>query len=514
MCDVSDQIKSHVRRRQQTPGQHERKKYSDLNSTHFVSPMDPTDHPLFIAQETLCFYPISTIYNSCPRYLFYALLLATCVTRWTGWVMNVFLGTAAAYAGTAAIQAFIMVSSHQPSQDPGPVAIPYLPANSSLRNDFPSLVTEADHVMISPASLELDSDAVLAIVITGYLVFLPLQCWSRILTHDRARNLLFYLWHALMLAGSICALVYAARTPKTPPQYMFCFPDLAPFNDTSNDGWQASWRTSTWNNSVWDTFSNISLWNQLGDICFNPCFNSTQILRKPDSLHSATSEGDFGVATSHSFWKKVLYSHRYIYSLIILCLILNCLLLTYRFLPYRSRIPSAQIVVIWKERKTIWKSFKDEVCGATRLVSSPGDNGEEAGPTNEKTPVWRRMRHLLSRRFLGSFLHVLVDAAILFGILFSMIVSPFTIVAFVVWIEIQISNDGPSEETPSQVGQWAYPTSLALLVISAAILKLKYRLASSVELEREISALKQHLGDLEKMKEARSGSGSAHQTSK
>jgi hypothetical protein len=34
-----------------------------------------------------------------------------------------------------------------------------------------------------------------------------------------------------------------------------------------------------------------------------------------------------------------------------------------------------------------------------------------------------------------------------------------------------------------------------------AILKLKYRLASSVELEREISALKQHLGDLEKMKE-------------
>ncbi|KAJ6188032.1 hypothetical protein N7519_002940 [Penicillium mononematosum] len=439
--------------------------------------MDPnSDHPLFIAQETLCFYPISTIYNSCPRYLFYALLLATCVTRWTGWVMNVFLGTAAAYAGTAAIQAFIMVSSHQPPQDPGPVAIPYLPANSSLRNDFPSLVTETDHVMISPASLELDSDAVLAIVITGYLVFLPLQCWSRILTHDRARNLLFYLWHALMLAGSICALVYATRIPKTPPQYMFCFPDLPPFNDTSNDGWQASWRTSTWNNSVWDTFLNISLWNQLGDICFNPCFNSTQILRKPDSLHSATSEGDFGVATSHSFWRK--------------------------------------IVVIWKERKTIWKSFKDEVCGATRLLSNPGDNGEEAGPTNEKTPVWRRMRHILSRRFLRSFLHVLVDAAILFGILFSMIVSPFTIVAFVVWIEIQISNDGPSEETPSQVGQWAYPTSLALLVISAAILKLKYRLASSVELEREISALKQHLEDLEKMKEARSGSGSADQTSK
>ena len=95
-----------------------------------------------------------------------------------------------------------------------------------------------------------------------------------------------------------------------------------------------------------------------------------------------------------------------------------------------------------------------------------------------------------------------------------MIVSPFTTVAFVVWVEIQISNDGPSEETPRQVGQWAYPASLALLVISAAILKLKYRLASSVELEREISALKQHLVGLEKLKEARSRPGTAGQKSK
>ncbi|CAI7666979.1 unnamed protein product [Penicillium viridicatum] len=452
-----------------------------------------TGSPLFVAQETLCFYPISTIYNSCPRYLFYALLLATCVTRWTGWVMNVFLGTAAAYAGTAAIQAFIMVSSYQTPQDPGPVDIPYLSANSSLRKQFPSLVTETDHVVVSPASLELDSDAVLAIVVTGYLVFLPLQCWSRILTHDRARNLLFYLWHALMLAGSICALIYAAKTPRASPQYMFCFPDLAPYSDTSNDGWQASWRTSTWNDR---------------DICFNPCFNTTQILRKPGSLHSATADGDFHVATSHSFWKRVIYSHRYIYSLIILCLILNCLLLTYRFLPYRSRIPSAQIMVIWKERKNIWKSFKDEVCDGLKPPNNLDDNEEDPGPANKKTPVWNLMQHILSRRFVKSFLHVLVDAAILFGILFSMIVSPFTIVAFVVWIEIQIFNDGPSEETPSQVGQWAYLTSLALLLISAAILKLKYRLASSAELENEITALKQHLRDLERMKEARSGSTS------
>jgi hypothetical protein len=464
--------------------------------------------PLFVASEALCYYPISTIYNSCPRYLFYALLLASCVTRWTGWLADVFLGAAATYAGTAAIQTFIMVSSFQKSQDPGPVSIPWISSNSSLLKEFPSIITEADHVMVSPASLELDADAVLAIVVTGYLVFLPLQCWSRILTHDRARNLLFYVWNALMLAGSICALVYAARTPKLPIQYMFCYPDIPPYSDTSNDGWQASWRTSTWNTSVWNTFSNISQWGLIGDICFNPCFNTTQILRQSTSLHATSSTDDTAAPTSHGFWKAILYSKRYIYSLIILCLILNCVLLTYRFLPYRSRIPSAQIVVLWKDRRAIWSSFKEEVRNAMKPPPMDLDTDLDTNPgelegTAEGKSIWRRMQPILTRRFLKAFVHVSVDATILFGILFSMIVSPFTIVAFVAWIEFQIYNDGPSQESPRQVGQWAYLVSIALLVISAGILTLKYRIASSKELENEISELKKHLDDLEKTKEAR-----------
>ncbi|KAJ5773703.1 Integral membrane protein [Penicillium paradoxum] len=467
-----------------------------------------TGTPLFIAQETLCYYPISTVYNSCPRYLFYALLLATCVTRWTGWVMNVFLGAAATYAGTAAIQTFVMVSSHQKPQDPGLVTIPYLPANTSLQNDFSSLITETDHVMVSPASFELDADAVLAIVVTGYLVFLPLQCWSRILTHDRARNLLFYIWHALMLAGTICALVYAGRKSKTPPQYMFCFPDLPPFSDTTNDGWQASWRTSTWNNSVWDTFSNMTRWGQLGDICFNPCFNSSQILRQPTALHSVAESGDFEVKASHGFLEKVIYSKRYIYSLITLCLILNVLLLTYRFLPYRSRIPSAQVMVIWKQRKAMWRSFKEDfIAGTTPPIDRDG-NQQDLTPTTKRIRVWRRIRFIFHHQSLKKLLHLLVDVAILFGILFSMIVSPFTIIAFVIWIEIQIYNDGPEQESPSQVGQWAYPASIGLLMISAAIMELKHRIASSAELEKQMSELREQLEDLEKLKEARSGSDS------
>lgn len=467
--------------------------------------------PLFIASEALCYYPISTIYNSCPRYLFYALLVASCVTRWTGWLADVFLGAAATYAGTAAIQTFIMVSSIQKPQDPGPVSIPWIPANSTLLKDFPSIAIETDHVMVSPASFELDADAVMAIVVTGYLVFLPLQCWSRVLTHDRARNLLFYAWNALMLAGSICALVYAARTPKLPTQYMFCYPDIPPYGETSNDGWQASWRTSSWNNSVWNTFSNVSQWGQLGDICFNPCFNSTQILRESTSLLAVTATDSTLPPISHGFWRTVLYSKRYIYSLIVLCLVLNCLLLTYRFLPYRSRVPSAQIVVIWKDRQEIWKSFKQEMQTAIKPLPMDLNTHEEDFIRKSKTrSILRHLRPIFTLRFVKAFLHISVDTTILFGILFSMVVSPFTIVAFVVWIEFQIYNDGPSQESPRQVGQWAYLVSIALLVISAGILTLKYRIASSTELENEIEALKKHLEDLEKKKEARLRSDKFH----
>lgn len=314
--------------------------------------------PLFIAQEAVCYYDISTLYNSCPRYLFYALLVASCVTRWTGWLADVFLGAAATYAGTAAIEAFILVASEQKRPTPAPVTIPLIPENSTLWNDFPQLITDTNEIMLQPGSLDLDADAVLAIVVTGYLVFLPLQCWSRVLTHQRARNVLFYLWNMLMLAGSICALVYAAHNSKIPRQYMFCFPGLPPWEKTSSDGWQSSWRTSTWNNSVWETFSNITQWGTVGDICFNPCFNSTQTLRQPTSLHSWVASKDSGLAHPDRFWNKLVYSRRYIYSLIILCLVLNLVHLTFKFLPYRSRIPSAQIVVIWRERKSIWNGFK------------------------------------------------------------------------------------------------------------------------------------------------------------
>jgi hypothetical protein len=459
--------------------------------------------PLFIAQEAVCFYEISTIYNSCPRYLFYALLIASCVTRWTGWLADVFLGAAATYAGTAAIEAFILVASQQKKPRPAPVTIPFVSDNTTLWNDFPQLITETNQIMIQPGSIELDGDAVLAIVVTGYLVFLPLQYWSRVLTHQRARNVLFYLWNMLMLAGSICALVYAANKSNIPTQYMFCFPALPPFDQTSSDGWQSSWRTSTWNNSVWETFSNITRWSQLGDICFNPCFNSTQALRQPKSLQSWVASKDSELSHPARLWDKIVYSKRYIYSLIILCLVLNLVHLTFKFLPYRSRIPSAKIVVIWRERKSIWNSFKEELKAARSKAGEKLEYKEAALTSRRRTSQLNHLRPFFSVVFLRAIMRVLADFAILFGLLFSMIISPFTIIAFVGWAEWTIYNDGPAQESPQQVGQWSYLVSFGLLLVSAAILTLKYRLATTSELDEEIEKLRDDLEKLEQRKEAR-----------
>lgn len=463
--------------------------------------------PLFIAQEALCYYPISTIYDSCPRYLFYALLLASCVTRWTGWLADVFLGAAATYAGTAAIQSFILIANRPTWQPPSPVTISYVPDNTTLWESFPQLITQTSEVIIQPGAFELDGDAVLAIVVTGYLVFLPLQCWSRVLTHERARNMLFYMWNMLMLAGSICSLIFAGKKDSVPTQYMFCYPDIPPQQQTSSDGWENDWRTGTWNSSVWSTFSNISHWGAIGNICYNPCFNSSQILREPTQLQSWVASKDTDLAHPNQLWNRIVYSNRYVYSLIVICLILNIVHLTFKWLPYKSLIPSAQIIVIWKERKSIRHSFKRELKDA--LSISREEQNEKKGVSasaGHNSSQWSRLRPFFTIRYIKALLRVHTDAFILFGLLFSMIISPITIIAFVVWIEWWIYDDGPSQEHPQQVGQWSYLVSLALLLVSAIILSLKYKLATKTELDTEIEKTKTHLEKLRKSRDARSPS--------
>ncbi|OJJ99067.1 hypothetical protein ASPACDRAFT_30207 [Aspergillus aculeatus ATCC 16872] len=451
--------------------------------------------PLFVAEEVLCTYPISTVYDSCPRYLFYALLLATCVTRWTGWLSDVFLGAAATYAGTAALEAFILVSSPAQDAPANPVTLPYISPNdtallASLTPSFPALITNTTTLPITPATIDLDADAVLAIVVTAYLIFLPLQTWSRAFMHSRARFILFSLWHILMLAGTISALIYWPRVRNTPTQYAFCAPDYFPPEDTvSSDGWQAwQWRTPSWNSSVWAIFSNTTLFNSLPTVCYYPCFNTTQPLRQQSALEASVADSAADHTARSAFWSRILYSERYIYSLIGLTLVVNVVLLLFRCLPYRSRIPSSRVRTIWRERKTIAQGFRaDCILEKTRATLS----------TATTTP--HTITCLLHLHTLGSLVRLLLDLCILFAVVFSIVISPLTVLAFVAWIEYYIHEDGPAQETPKQVGQWAPLASIGFLVVSAGILKLKVWVAPRREIEWEIEQVRGRLKRLEGM---------------
>ncbi|OJJ50242.1 hypothetical protein ASPZODRAFT_59286 [Penicilliopsis zonata CBS 506.65] len=467
---------------------------------------------LFVAQEAICAYPISTIYDTCPRYLFYALLLASCATRWTGWLADVFLGTAATYAGTAAFQAFILIASRRgkPSVPAGLVSIPNIPSNTTLdataaaaADLFPALVTDTDEVQVTPAALELDADAVLAIVVTGYLVFLPLQCWSRVLRQQNARYLLFSLWNALMLAGSVCALVYWPTLSRTPRQYMFCYPDFPPDGTEYNGGWVASFRRSdSWNESVWGVFENRSRWEELGDLCFYPCFNTSQILRQQTTMVAVAATGDDGGVHRHLFWGRVEDFKPYVYALVVLCVILNFVLLLVEFVPSRrSRIPSSRVWIVWKKRKQIWTGLKCDFRSALAGESTEGVTDEAKART--KKGLRGRIQRAVSIQSLKLWLRLAIDIFILICLIFSVVVSPFTVIAFVIWIEYYIHHDGPNQESPQQIGQWSPLLAIGLLLISAAILKLKYRMASVKEIDCEIADTKQLLNRLETMKNER-----------
>lgn len=155
----------------------------------------------------------------------------------------------------------------------------------------------------------------------------------------------------------------------------------------------------------------------------------------------------------------------------------------------------------------IWNGFKEELQGAISASAEEQVARKEiSSSTEHKSSKWHRVRPFLSTRFLKICLRILADLAILFGLLFSMIISPLTIVAFVVWIEWWINNDGPAQENPQQVGQWSYLVSIGLLLLSAAILTLKYRLATASELDIEIAKTKKHLAKLEGRRDALSQS--------
>lgn len=483
---------------------------STSNTVNFILPNTQT--PLFTAEWITCAYPVSDLYASTPRYLFYALLVLVFLTQWHSWLANVFLGVVATYAGTAAIEVFIL-SANRPSTEPAQtVSIPYISSSSVHGNAtlsaIPNLVVNTTEILVQPAALEYDIDAVLAITVTGYLMMLPMHCWSSAVRTNRARHFLIFLWNLLMFAGMICAILLWPTMFDSPLQYRFCYPTLLDTRYVTSDGhYDGKFWLGEWNETIWHVFEDFDVAANLNQNCLYPCFNTSQILRRPSSLVAAITNvtSNPRLATALVWAGVNVDDHKVIqesylanlmYAALVVTTVIMVVFLIFTISPARrwTRVPVQRPrELFWKARKelfhVLWQEFKQGLCTMFSTLRSP-------------TQMWRHVsqmpRSTLKEKH-KKFWRFVIDVVAIITLFVAMIITPLTIVVFIVWIEWYIHHDLVSSEAPQQVGQWGSLVSVALVLISALVLRLRYVLASRREVQKEIDEVKEHLVELEKL---------------
>lgn len=461
-----------------------------------------TNLPL-IAQEITCYYPISDLYAPTPRYLYYVLLVLSVITPRHGWVAHIILGAAIAYAATAAIEAFILLSAPLTPHAPQSVTIPYVSSTNltDLLTGIQALVTDTSYVSVQPDYLELDVDAVTCIVIAAYLVGLPLQCWSSTARTSRILHLLVLLWNLVMLAGSISVLILWPKLNVSPLQFRFCYAGIDDGDTTQNDGWENEYWAGSWNTSVWDLFGtsiveNDRWWN-LSTNCFYPCFNTSQILRDPKRL-TATVFGPHAPGANFHTWDayKDDEFQPLIYAAIATFTAAQLFLLTVgRLHLCTDRVPIYRPFQLWFARKVIFHSFmSDFKIGCSIILET----------VRKPRPLLHRIRRIrfhhmsrVKRIHKHPLFHFVMDLVALIVLTASMILGPLTIIAFIVWIEIYIHADGEPNEEPQAVGQWAFVIQVAIVLLAALLLRLRYKVASVEEVENDIERAKLHVTKLE-----------------
>lgn len=479
-------------------------------STTFVNPSELT--PLFTAQQVVCAYPISDVWASTPRYLYYCLLVLTLVVRTRSWLAQVFLGAAAAYAGAAAIEAFILLAKPTPIADIQLVSIPFIDSASVRGNDtleaLYNLVTDTPLVEVAPAVMELDIDAILAVVITGFLSMLPMHCWSHTVRAYRALHLLVGIWNILMLAGSICALVLWPTLDWNtfPFQYRFCYPDYPDDDSTSNDGTDFSSSRLSWNDTTWQAFRNLSASLSRSSNCLYPCFNTTQILRQQSAATAnLNTNGNPRTSNNLSDAQYVRFDEltHFMYAALGVSALTALFLLGLNISGLRrfTRVPVHRPQSLWAARKELWHALATDARCAFWTTQPPtpcGGRSQSHSSRSRQHPAQGRL-HEKARACL----RFLVDAMALTALAVATVFVPLTNVVFIVWIEWFIHRDVIGKETPKQVGQWSSLAAVGLVLCSALVLRARYRIASTEEIESDVRECRARLEALESLRDQR-----------
>lgn len=460
--------------------------------------------PLLTAQQVVCAYPISDVYAATPRYLYYALIVASIVVRSRSWLATVFLGAAAAYAGTAAIEAFILIANQQQLPPFQQVSIPFVDGSSVEGNTtlaaLSDLITDVNSIQISPAVMEFDIDAVLAITVTGYLVMLPMHCWSGTIRTQGARHLLIGIWNIMMLAGAICALVLwpSLDWNNFPNQYRFCYPQFPDDGSVSNDGWDDDLWMGERNATVWNTFANLTANFDLASSCLYPCFNTSAIMRQPSAI-TADLNVDKSPRTNANLSSRQYrhYDHLTTYMYVALALAtftaLFLLLLNVTNLRRLTRVPVHKPQLLWTARKELWHS----VINDAKILFRPTRHANKVEQALNPASKPRFQKKTTLR--LAALARLLSDFFAFTVLIMAAVLIPVVNIAFIVWVEWFISHDIQSKETPQQVGQWSSLAAIGLVLVSAAVLRLRYCIASMDELQDDVERYREKVSHLEKL---------------
>ena len=268
--------------------------------TAYLSNLNMTPNHVLIAgpapfqvDQIQCLFPTSSRYSPTLRVMFYTLSVVSLFFAKEEWIAGVSMAYVMIYSTVAALHAIIMVSMRHHLE--------------SGALEFVSIATaglvEAPQVPIWPMAWDEDCDAVLAIVGTAFLLMAPMVIWSGAFhqAFQKRRNQpVFGGWFLLLLIGLICAIVNEVHVDLwTVNQFRFCSagdrPDLS-LSSFSLRGREQP--TKSFNESIWNIFSNASTSQGLPPTCVYPCFDVSWPLRQLSSIRVIFST-DTGPSTSN-----------------------------------------------------------------------------------------------------------------------------------------------------------------------------------------------------------------------
>lgn len=99
----------------------------------------------------------------------------------------------------------------------------------------------------------------------------------------------------------------------------------------------------------------------------------------------------------------------------------------------------------------------------------------------------------------------------MFTIVAGFTLFPVVMVAFIGWIEWYIRNDGSSNESINQVGQWSPLVSVAVILLAALLYRLEGCFASDEEIVADIQNKELYLRKLRGRLEERSSTQEARE---